>query len=247
MALHQFSDQLFNGITLGMLYILVALGLNIILGLMGVINFSHGSFFMLGAYMAYTLAPHVGFWPGVVAAALIVGAFGMLFERLLIRPLYGRLPEYTLLLTYGTALIFEQIVRRVWGDDAVRFPELPGYLQGSITVGGSQFPVYKDLFLVVVTVAILAGVWLLLNKTNVGVVIRAGTRDAEMVKALGIDMPLTFTAVFGLGRRPGRPNLCDPARAGVELDHPDVRHRHRRRDRVVLGSDRRRAGDRRAL
>jgi branched-chain amino acid transport system permease protein len=198
-ALHQFSDQLFNGITLGMLYILVALGLNIILGLMGVINFSHGSFFMLGAYMAYTLAPHVGFWPGVVAAALIVGAFGMLFERLLIRPLYGRLPEYTLLLTYGTALVFEQIVRRVWGDDAVRFPELPGYLQGSITVGGSQFPVYKDLFLVVVTVAILAGVWLLLNKTNVGVVIRAGTRDAEMVKALGIDMPLTFTAVFGLG------------------------------------------------
>ncbi len=81
MALHQFSDQLFNGITLGMLYILVALGLNIILGLMGVINFSHGSFFMLGAYMAYTLAPHVGFWPGVIAAALLVGAFGMLFER----------------------------------------------------------------------------------------------------------------------------------------------------------------------
>jgi branched-chain amino acid transport system permease protein len=193
------SDQFFNGITLGMLYILVALGLNIILGLMGVINFSHGSFFMLGAYLAYTLAPHLGFWPSILAAALIIGLFGMLFEMTLIRPLYGRQPEYTLLLTFGTALIFEQIVRRVWGDDAVRFPDLPAYLQGSISVGGSQFPVYKDLFLVVVTLLILALVWLLINRTNIGVIIRAGTRDAEMVKILGINMPVMFTLVFGIG------------------------------------------------
>ena len=193
------TDQFFNGVTLGMLYILVALGLNIILGLMGVINFSHGSFFMLGAYLAFTLAPHLGFWPSIIVAALVIGAFGMLFEMVLIRPLYGRLPEYTLLLTFGTALIFEQVVRRIWGDDAVRFPDLPGYLQGSISIGGSQFPVYKDLFLVVVTVAILVGVWLVINRTNIGMIIRAGTRDAEMVKILGINMPMMFTLVFGLG------------------------------------------------
>src|SRR6202163_927814 len=90
----ELTDQLVNGITLGMLYILVALGLNIVLGLMGVINFSHGAFFMLGAYMAYTLGPHVGFWPSMFLAALIIGLFGMLFESSLIRPLYKRIPEY---------------------------------------------------------------------------------------------------------------------------------------------------------
>lgn len=197
--LHQISDQLFNGITLGMLYILVALGLNIILGLMGVINFSHGAFFMLGAYVAYTLAPHVGFFPSLLLAALAIGLLGMAFEALLVRPLYRRLPEYTLLLTYGTALAFEQLVRFIWGDDAVRYAGLPDWLSGSVTVGDYSFPVYKDVFLVGVTIAILVVVWLLINRTNVGVIIRAGTRDAQMVQILGINMPLTFTLVFGLG------------------------------------------------
>jgi branched-chain amino acid transport system permease protein len=197
-VLHQIGDQIFNGITLGMLYILVALGLNVILGLMGVINFSHGAFFMLGAYVAYTLAPHVGFFPSLLFAAAIVGVLGMLFEAVLIRPLYKRLPEYTLLLTYGTALIFEQVVRRIWGDDAVR-DALPDWLAGTVSVGSYAFPVYKDVFLVAITVVILAAVWLIINKTNVGIIIRAGTRDAEMVQILGINMPLVFTLVFGLG------------------------------------------------
>src|SRR5271165_3590936 len=172
-----------------MLYILVALGLNIILGLMGVINFSHGAFFMLGAYLAYALAPLVGFWPSLLLAALAIGLFGMLFEAGLIRPLYGRLPEYTLLLTYGTALIFGEVVRYFWGDDAVRYPGLPSYLSGSVTLGSFEFPVYKDVFLVAVTIVILAGVWFLINRTNIGMIIRAGTRDSEMVKVLGINMP----------------------------------------------------------
>ncbi len=182
-----------------MLYILVALGLNIILGLMGVINFSHGSFFMLGAYVAYSLAPHVGFWPSILLSALIIGLLGMAFESTLIRPLYRRLPEYTLLLTFGTALIFQEFVRKVWGDDAVRYPALPDYLSGTLTVGTYQFPVYKDVFLVLITIVILAIVWFIINRTNIGIIIRAGTRDAEMVKILGINMPLMFTLVFGLG------------------------------------------------
>ncbi|MFN2461558.1 MAG: branched-chain amino acid ABC transporter permease [Candidatus Velthaea sp.] len=194
----QLFDQVFNGVTLGMLYILVALGLNIILGLMGVINFSHGSFFMLGAYMTFTLAPAIGFWPAIVASALIVGVFGMAFEFLLIRRLYGRLPEYTLLLTYGSALVFAQFVRWRWGDDAVRI-EVPAAFSSSVTIGAFQFPFYKDVFLVGMTVLILGLVWLLLNKTNIGIIIRAGTRDAEMVKLLGINMPLMFTLVFGIG------------------------------------------------
>ena len=191
-------DQLVNGVTLGMLYILVALGLNIILGLMGVINFSHGSFFMLGAYLTYQLNGAIGFWPAILAAALIVGLLGMAFESTLIRPLYKRIPEYTLLLTFGTALIFTQIVRRVWGDDAVRV-EQPAYIPQSITIGTYQLPFYKDVLLVLLTIVILTLVWLLLNKTNIGIIIRAGTRDAEMVKVLGINMPLMFTLVFGIG------------------------------------------------
>jgi branched-chain amino acid transport system permease protein len=191
-------DQLVNGVTLGMLYILVALGLNIILGLMGVINFSHGSFFMLGAYLTFQLNGPIGFWPAILASALIVGVLGMAFESTLIRPLYKRLPEYTLLLTFGTALIFTQIVRRIWGDDAVRV-EQPAYIPQSITIGTYQLPFYKDVLLVLLTIVILTLVWLLLNKTNIGIIIRAGTRDAEMVKILGINMPLMFTLVFGIG------------------------------------------------
>jgi branched-chain amino acid transport system permease protein len=191
-------DQFVNGVTLGMLYILVALGLNIILGLMGVINFSHGSFFMLGAYLMYQLNGPIGFWPAILASAVIVGLLGMAFESTLIRPLYKRIPEYTLLLTFGTALIFAQIVRRLWGDDAVRV-SAPSYIPDTISLGTYQLPFYRDVLLVGLTILILAGVWLLLNKTNIGMIIRAGTRDAEMVKILGINMPLMFTLVFGIG------------------------------------------------
>jgi branched-chain amino acid transport system permease protein len=198
LTLSQFTDQLVNGITLGMLYILVALGLNVILGLMGVINFSHGAFFVLGAYLMYQFAPMVGFWPAIAIAAALVGLLGMAFESTLIRPLYKRLPEYTLLLTFGTALIFAQFVRWKWGDDAVRVA-IPDYLANPVTIAGVDFPIYRDVFLVAVTVVVLALVWLLINKTNVGIIIRAGTRDAEMVKILGINMPLMFTAVFGIG------------------------------------------------
>lgn len=194
----QFVDQLVNGITLGMLYILVALGLNVILGLMGVINFSHGAFFMLGAYLTYSFVPAVGFWPAILAAAVLVGLLGIAFESTLLRPLYGRLPEHALLLTYGTALTFTQIVRWHWGDDAVRV-DLPPYLSAPLLIGNMAFPFYRDVFLVAVTGGILALVWLLINRTNVGIVIRAGTRDAEMVTILGIDMPATFTLVFGVG------------------------------------------------
>src|SRR5438270_4088508 len=133
----QLVDQLVNGVTLGMLYILVALGLNIILGLMGVINFSHGSFFMLGAYLMYQLNGAIGFWPAIIVAAIAVGLLGMAFESALIRPLYKRIPEYTLLLTFGTALIFAQIVRKVWGDDAVRVAT-PKYMPDSIAIGSCQ-------------------------------------------------------------------------------------------------------------
>ena len=127
-------DQLVNGVTLGMLYILVALGLNIILGLMGVINFSHGSFFMLGAYLMYQLDGPIGFWPAILASAVIVGLLGHGLRVDADPAALQAHTRYTLLLTFGTALIFAQIVRRVWGDDAVRV-EQPAYIPQSIKLG----------------------------------------------------------------------------------------------------------------
>ena len=193
-----YVDQLVNGVTLGMLYILVALGLNIILGLMGVINYSHGAFFMMGAYLSFSLNPVMGFWPAILVSAVLVGLMGMVFEVVLVRRLYARIPEHTLLLTFGCALIFTQFARWRWGDDAVQV-QTPSYIPDSVTLAGIVVPFYKDILLVVITVVVLGLVWLLINKTNIGMIIRAGTRDAEMVTILGINMPLMFTLVFGIG------------------------------------------------
>jgi branched-chain amino acid transport system permease protein len=193
-----FVVQLLSGLASAASLFLVASGLSLIFGVTRIVNFAHGAFFMLGAYLMFQLNGAIGFWPAILASAVIVGVLGMAFESALIRPLYKRIPEYTLLLTFGTALIFAQIVRKVWGDDAVRVDQ-PSYIPQSIAIGDYHLPFYKDILLVVLTLIILAGVWLLLNKTNIGIIIRAGTRDAEMVKILGINMPLMFTLVFGIG------------------------------------------------
>jgi branched-chain amino acid transport system permease protein len=196
-ACHQIFDLFLNGVILGAIYVLLALGLNVILGLIGVINFAHAAFYMLGAYFAYQFTPDIGFLPAVVLAAAIVGVIGMVMERTVIRPLYGRIPEHALLLTFGLTLVAVQVVRWYWGDFAKSFAP-PSYLLGSYSLGGYEFPKYR-LFVVVVTAIVVGAVWLLLNKTNLGLVIRAGVLDAEMVGALGINVPLAFTLTFGLG------------------------------------------------
>ncbi len=249
----QLIDQVVNGVTLGMLYILVALGLNIILGLMGVINFSHGAFFMLGAYLMYQLNGAIGFWPAIIVSAVLVGLLGMAFESTLVRPLYKRIPEYTLLLTFGTALIFAQIVRKVWGDDAVRV-STPSYMPDSISIGAYQLPFYKDVLLVGLTILILTGVWLLLNKTNIGhdhSRRHARRRDGEDPRdqhAADVHAGVRDRLADGGARgRAGGADLRDPAEPGVAVDRAHVRDRDRRRDRLVLGRDRRRAADRHPL
>jgi branched-chain amino acid transport system permease protein len=196
-ACHQIFDLFLNGVILGAIYVLLALGLNVILGLIGVINFAHAAFYMLGAYIAYQYTPDVGFLPAVVIAAVVVGLLGMVMERTVIRPLYSRIPEHSLLLTFGLTLVAVQVVRARWGDYAKSFAP-PSFLFGSFSLGGYEFPKYR-LFVVVITALVVGGVWVLLNKTNLGMVIRAGVLDAEMVGALGINVPLAFTLTFGLG------------------------------------------------
>jgi branched-chain amino acid transport system permease protein len=194
---HQLFDLFLNGLILGSIYVLLALGLNVILGLIGVINFAHAAFYMLGAYLTLALADDIGFLPAVLAAALLMGLLGMLMEVSLIRPLYKRIPEHALLLTFGLTLVAEQAVRWHWGDYAVNL-DPPSFLAGGFSPGGFTFPAYR-LFVVGATAAVVGAVWLLLNRTSLGLVIRAGVLDAEMVGALGINVPLTFTLTFGLG------------------------------------------------
>jgi branched-chain amino acid transport system permease protein len=196
-GLTRLFDLFLNGVILGGIYVLLALGLNVILGLIGVINFAHAAFYMLGAYLAYHFAGQIGFLPAVVVAAVLMGILGMAMEASLIRPLYKRIPEHALLLTFGLTLVAGQAVRRIWGDYAISFSP-PSFLSGNVSLGAFVFPIYR-LFVVAVTAVVVVAVWALLNKTRLGLVIRAGILDAEMVGAMGINVPLTFTLTFGLG------------------------------------------------
>jgi branched-chain amino acid transport system permease protein len=194
---NQIAETVFDGLTRGMLYVLLALGLNIILGLMGVINFSHGAFFALGAYITFTLSSRIGLFPAILVAALCMAVLGMTMESVFIRRLYGRPPEHVLMFTFGMFLIFVQVIRKIWGDTPQ--PLSPtGFLAGSVNLGFSHYPTFR-LVVVLVTVVVLVLVYLMLVRTNLGLIIRAGTRDSQMVSILGINMPLTFTVVFGLG------------------------------------------------
>jgi branched-chain amino acid transport system permease protein len=196
-ALLGILDQAANGLILGVIYVLLALGLNIVLGLMGVINLAHGAFYLLGAYVAFAMSATLGFWPAVLGAALAVGLLGVLLETSLIRPLYARIPEYALLLTYGVMLVTEQLVRIAWGDEP-RAMSPPEALQGSLALGPVVFPTYR-VALVGLTGLLCLGVWLALTRTNFGLIVRAGMHDRLMVAALGINLPLVFAVVFGAG------------------------------------------------
>jgi branched-chain amino acid transport system permease protein len=196
-APNQIAEALFNGLTRGMLYVLLALGLNIILGLMGVINFAHGAFFALGAYLTYTLSSKIGLFPAILVGACAIALLGMVGESAFIRRLYGRPPEHILMFTFGAFLVIVQVIRKIWGDSPV--PVSPtGFLAGTINLGFVEASAFRVL-VVVLTVVVLALVYFMIVRTNLGLTIRAGTRDSEMVSILGINMPLTFTVVFGIG------------------------------------------------
>lgn len=198
MTLDLFLLQLFTGLALGSIFVLVALGLSLIFGLLTVVNFAHGQFFMLGAYAgAFILASTGSFWVALFAVPAIVGAFGMLCERVLIRPLYGRGIDYPLLLTFGLGLMLLEAVRMVAGTEGVPF-DTPAGLTGAVDLGYFFFPKYR-LFLLSITAALLVALWLFLERTSYGLIIRAGARDPEIVQILGVDISRIWLVVFGIG------------------------------------------------
>ena len=190
--------QVFTGLVLGMIYVLLAIGLSLIFGLMTVVNFAHGALFMLGAYFGVLLLTYTkSFWVALIVAPLMVGALGLLMERFLIRRLYGRSPDDPLLLTFGLSLILVEGVTVFWGKIGLTL-DPPRALAGAVDLGVMAFPAYR-LFLIAIIVAVLIGLYFFLGRTNIGLIIRAGSRDPLMVRALGIDLGRVWLVVFGIG------------------------------------------------
>ncbi|MDH5352262.1 MAG: ABC transporter permease [Betaproteobacteria bacterium] len=189
--------QFLNGLASASSLFLIAAGLSLIFGVTRVVNFAHGSLFMLGMYLAVALAPGVGFWLAVPLAALAVGAFGAVAESLLLRRLY-RAPELLqLLATFALVLVIKDFALWAWGPEDILGPRAPG-LAGAVTIAGQRFPAY-DLFLIALGPAVLGTLWFLLKRTRWGMLVRAATQDRDMASALGVNQKGLFTAVFGLG------------------------------------------------
>jgi branched-chain amino acid transport system permease protein len=175
----------------------VAAGLSLIFGVTRVVNFAHGSLFMLGMYLAVALAPHTGFWLAVPLAALAVAALGALLEALLLRRLYGAPELLQLLATFALLLVIKDFTLWAWGPEDVFGPRAPG-MAGAVRIAGRQFPEY-DLFLVILGPAVLGLLWVFLTRTRWGTLVRAATQDREMAGALGVNQRWLFTGVFALG------------------------------------------------
>ncbi|MFZ3321046.1 MAG: branched-chain amino acid ABC transporter permease [Usitatibacter sp.] len=189
--------NLFNGLIVGAFYALMALGLSLILNLSGVINFAHGGFLALGAYIAYTLLPHVGFWGALLIAPFLTAIIGLIVERLLIRPLYGRDPLYSLLLTFGLAYVLEDGSRYIWGAQSVPF-QIPEALTTPLSNEFFFLTGYR-LFMVGLVAVAVGGLFYILNRTRLGMRIRAGTMDLETVSTLGVNVQILRNLNFGLG------------------------------------------------
>jgi branched-subunit amino acid ABC-type transport system permease component len=190
--------QALNGLAYGVLLFLLSVGLTLIFGMLDIVNLAHGSFYMLGAYVGLaTLAATGNFWLAAIAAPVAVGGVGALVERGLLRPLYRRSPLDQVLLTFGLIYLFEDLVKWVWGGRIRSIPP-PAAFSGSVRLGSVTIPSYR-LFVIAFGLAVAAGLWLLIERTRLGAVIRAGVYDAEMAAGLGIDTGRVFTAVFAFG------------------------------------------------
>ena len=189
--------NVFNGLIIGAFYALMALGLSLILNLSGVINFAHGGFLAIGGYVAYVLIPHVGFWGALVLAPFLTAFIGLIVERFLIRRLYGRDPLYSLLLTFGLAYMIEDGTRFIWGAQSVPY-QVPDWLMQPLSTEYFFLTGYRVFMMILVVIAV-AGLFLILNRTRLGMRIRAGTLDLETVSVLGVNVRILRTLNFGLG------------------------------------------------
>ena len=209
-------EQVVNGLVLGGYYLLIALGLSLIFSVGGVVNLAHGAFYALGAYLSLEIARRLGFGAAVALSPVAVALLGIAFERFILRRFYTADPILSLLVTFGLALVAEQAIRMIWG--AAPLPaSMPQALKGSVVLGDFLFSRYRLLLLAIVAL-VLGGVWLLLNRTSFGRVVRAGIQRPDMVAALGIRLQPYMTAIVMLGV--GMAALAGALFAPIALVHP---------------------------
>jgi branched-chain amino acid transport system permease protein len=199
MDLTTFLIQCLNSVQYGLLLFLVASGLTLIFGIMGVINLAHGSFYMIGAYLAFSLSSLLGSLPLALLVGIVLAvAFGYVLEWVFFSYLYDREHLQQVLMTYGLILVFEELRSILVGDD-VHGVDIPGWLAGAIAIGnGMTYPVYR-LFVSGVCLALALGMYLLISKTRLGMMVRAGATNREMVQSLGINITLLYRVVFAVG------------------------------------------------
>jgi len=198
MTLDLIALQLFTGFALGSVFVLLAIGLSLIFGLLTVVNFAHGAFYMVGAYVGVAVLQAGGnFWIALLVVPLAVGTLGLAIERWLVRPLYGRGIDYPILLTFGLAYVLVDVVRMIFGVEGIPLGT-PEALAGAVNIGVGYFPLYR-LFVIGATALILLALWLFIERSTLGLVIRAGSRDPEILRVLGVDVGRIWLLVFALG------------------------------------------------
>ena len=193
------SGQLLVGLINGSFYALLSLGLAIIFGLLDVVNFAHGAQYMLGAFAAWMALTYLGIGYGwaLVLVPIVVGALGVLVERLFLRRLYGIDPLYGLLVTFGLALVVEGLFHHAYGNSGNAYP-VPEALQGGVSLGFMFLPIYRA-WVVLVSAAVCGTSWFVIERTRLGAYLRAGTENPKMLQAFGVNVPLMFTITYGFG------------------------------------------------
>lgn len=207
--IHMILAQGMLGLNNGVFYAMLSLGLAIIFGLLNVVNFAHGAFYMTGAFLALILSSYlgvwigldwlkIGFWPALVIVPLLIAGFGMLVERFMLRWLYKLDPIYSLLLTFGLTLVLQGLFINIFSASGTPYPAQPDSLRGVVNLGFMMFPKYR-LFVIVFSIVVCLAVWLIIERTRIGSMLRAGTENPELVNAFGINVPLMVTLTFGFG------------------------------------------------
>lgn len=193
-----FIVNILDGLVTGLLLFMLCSGLTLIFSMMGVLNFAHASFYMIGAYFAYQISTYVGFWPGLIIAPIVVGLGGALIERYGLRRVhqYGHVPE--LIFTFGLALLIEEVVQFLWGNAQLPYEEPEALNFIAFSIAGNTFPAYK-MFMIFVALAIFLVLLYILTKTRVGMIIQAALSYPATVQNLGHNVPLVFMGVFGVG------------------------------------------------
>jgi branched-chain amino acid transport system permease protein len=197
--LQAFMGQLMLGLVNGAFYAMLSLGLAVIFGLLGIVNFAHGALYMLGAFVAWIMLDQLGlnYWYALVLAPLTVGVLGVIIERLFLKHLYKLDPLYGLLLTFGLALVLEGVFREIYGVSGQNY-NVPDLLQGATNLGFMILPNYRA-WVVLVSLVVCLGTWYLIERTRLGAYLRAGTENAPLVQAFGVNVPMMVMLTYGAG------------------------------------------------